>query len=574
MVTLGEVRDLLRRGLDDEARRALDEIADATRRVGIEGEAFEAERLALSGVLALRSGGIAEAARLFECSLAVSPTLDASLNLAAIGLGTGDSEGAARALAAGLRVAPEHPQALILQREVAARSRSRSAAPDAGRPLAIWFCQPRSLPCDARTPLVSPLGGTESALVYLAAALARRGHRVRVYNNCPSPGQFDEVAYRRWEDARADAVLDPPDVLVGIRDWTLVGANRYAPLQLFWTGDAADQPSSHGLGEADSRAAIDLFVFQSGWQERGYRDAFGVPPWRCVRTRLGYAPFILEGASTRPPRMVYTSTPFRGLDLLLEWIPLIRARCPDAELRVCSSMRVYGMDAAEDWARHGALYERARQPGVTLLGSLAQTALAEELAEARVLAYPNRWAETFCIAAIEAEAAGCPVLTSSLGALPETVGDGGICLPGDPRGDAFRDRFVEEAVSLLTDDERWARISGYALRRARRDYAWDGIAAGWERMCRSGLSGEGPLMERVATHAAAGRFELIDRMLAREEPPAAVSGEAWLAVRQLARWMSTPGGAAAPDSRILATIGPLRRLRAFDQWAARAQGQP
>jgi len=45
------------------------------------------------------------------------------------------------------------------------------------------------------------------------------------------------------------------------------------------------------------------------------------------------------------------------------------------------------------------------QSRVELVGSLPQPTLAQELASCRLLAYPNHWPETFCIAAIEAQAA-------------------------------------------------------------------------------------------------------------------------------------------------------------------------
>jgi glycosyltransferase involved in cell wall biosynthesis len=561
--TLALVRDRLRQGHVASAEELFQTVV-------ADQDADDADVLACRGLFELVRGRVEAAGAFFRRSFDIAPTLDASLNLCAIAASAGEMPTALVAMAAALRLAPESPS--VLGRQRALFPPERIPRPTAGTDtLDIWFCQPRSLPCDASTPRTSPLGGTESAALYLADALARRGHHVRVYNNCPAPGDFDGVAYRRWEDARADAVLDPPHVLVAIRDWALIGSNRYAPLQVFWTGDAADQPFARGLEQPEARRAIDLFVFQSAWQEAGFR-ALGVPPWRCLRERYGFAPFVHPAPSLRPRRLVYASTPFRGLDLLLDWFPLIRARCPDAELRVCSSMRVYAVPEEEDRARFGALYARARQPGVTFLGSLPQPALAAELSAARVLAYPNHWPETCCVAAIEALAAGCPVLTSSLGALPETVGEGGICLSGDPRSDSFRDRFVDEAVALLTDDERWSGLSALASRRAHGRYRYEAIAEGWEQLCARALSGESPILERVAAHMAAGRASLVDRLLEKEPRPASVPAETWESLRQLARWLTRPAGFQPPDFRVLAAaVGPLRRLSAFDRWAAQVQ---
>jgi glycosyltransferase involved in cell wall biosynthesis len=386
---------------------------------------------------------------------------------------------------------------------------------------------------------------------------------------------FSGVEYRRWEACRADAVLGPPDVLVAIRDWRVIAANRFAPLQLFWTGDAFDQPFVKGLEVPANRPAIDFAVLQSDWQESTFRGHLGIAPWRCLRTRLGFAPDVgVRRVADLPPRarrLIYTSTPFRGLDLLLSWFPVIRQVCPDAELRVCSSMRVYGVGEQEDRAQFGRLYDLGRQPGVTLLGSLSQPQLADELRQARVLAYPNHWPETFCIAAIEAQASGCPVVTSTLGALPETVGDGGVCVPGDPRSDpAFRDRFIAEVVSMLTDDTRWEGFSRGAMQRSREQYDWRVIAGEWERWCATALSGEDPMVERIARHAGAGRFALLDRLMSREPKPPAVDDAAWQAlVRVLAyRNGSAPAPGEAHWARLVRQLGPIRRIPGFDSWRA------
>jgi hypothetical protein len=209
-------------------------------------------------------------------------------------------------------------------------------------------------------------------------------------------------------------------------------------------------------------------------------------------------------------------------------------------------MQVYGMTEADDRRQFHALYEKTKQPGVNLVGSLPQLELAARLAQARVLAYPNHYAETFCIAAAEAQAAGCAVVTSDRGALPETVADAGICIPGDPRSGAYQRAFVAACVELLTNDERWLAMSERARARAGACYSWPTIAAAWEMTCRAALVDEPPVVARIATHLAAGRTGLAERMLQRETAPTgAVS--AWTALTAFVAWHAGRGDAPTPE---------------------------
>jgi glycosyltransferase involved in cell wall biosynthesis len=256
--------------------------------------------------------------------------------------------------------------------------------------------------------------------------------------------------------------------------------------------------------------------------------------------------------SSRARKLVYLSTPFRGLDVLLDVFPRIRATCTDAELDVFSSMRVYGWTAADDEREFAALYAKARQPGVTLVGTLPQRELADRLQHARVLAYPNHYAETFCIAAIEAQAAGLPVVTTALGALPQTVGEGGICIPGDPRSAAYQNAFVTHCVRLLTDDGHWQAMSGAAVARAWQDYTWPAIAREWEHLCRTGLAAEPSTVQRVAVHLHAGRGALAQKMVEREIAPDGIPDDAWNALRTFTAWRA--GAAEQPPSSALLQV--------------------
>jgi glycosyltransferase involved in cell wall biosynthesis len=357
-----------------------------------------------------------------------------------------------------------------------------------------------------------PLGGSHSALCYLAENLALLGHELRLFN---AVGQVSisrgvtcaplaRIAASAWKEL---------DVVV-LQNWSKLGVElrprlRHDAKLMLWTQHADDQPAMHALSVPEYRDAFDRFVFVSEWQRRRYADVYGIAAEKSkvLRNAIGPA-FEKQLDSAQPkaarPVLAYTSTPFRGLGTLLDLFPAIRAAVPKASLQVYSSMSVYQMPAEQDRARYGQLYDRCRSlEGVEYIGSLPQPELAERLASVAVLAYPNDFAETSCIAVMEALASGCYVVTTRLGALPETTG-GFATLIDPPTGTAeYRQQFTQAVIETLnsfadrpawhTSLERqrhWVREELTWARRALEWQSWlDSLTVGADRLNRRGAEG-------------------------------------------------------------------------------------
>lgn len=277
------------------------------------------------------------------------------------------------------------------------------------------------------TPFRRPLGGMQSGLCYLATELARRGHAVRLLNRTTSPGEALGVRCEAIDlEGIADQLADV-DCVVSIHCDAAQRIRPFARRLILWTGHNVDEPTMAQLRDVSRASLWDHFVFKSEWQARRYLAETAVDPARCHVIGNAVSPAFLQSASRtefffeqqRDPVLHYSSTPFRGLGLLVRAFPFIRQQVPGCTLRVYSSMDVY--QEGDDADPHTALYDLCRNtPGVSYRGSVPQPELADAVRSSDILAYPSTFAETSCVTLMEAMTAGCLTVTSSLGALPET----------------------------------------------------------------------------------------------------------------------------------------------------------
>ena len=280
------------------------------------------------------------------------------------------------------------------------------------------------------TPYERPLGGSQSSMCYLAAELAQLGQSVTIYNGNPTPSESRGVEHRNIDEVMAPGHLNKFDVVVVLNGAVGRALRRDArvsvPLVL-WNQHSHDQPAIQELRRLNERKSWTAFAFVGEWHLANFERLFWIPRERSRVMRNAVSPAFTSQpvpkpwfATGEPPVLFYSSTPFRGLDVLLQAFPAIRAAIPGTRLRVFSSMGVYQVAAEND--EFQGLYQRARQiEGVEYIGSVGQAQLARETASAAALAYPSTFAEAFCITVVETMAVGAAVLTTTLGALPETT---------------------------------------------------------------------------------------------------------------------------------------------------------
>lgn len=198
-----------------------------------------------------------------------------------------------------------------------------------------------------------------------------------------------------------------------------------------------------------SGSRYDAVVAISGWSARFLRDEYGYPPPPVTTIINGWSGEPLPDASDPEAETIVSIgnlRPEKGFDRLLRAFALISESRPDARLRVLGD----GAERERLAAQASALGVEDR---VTWLGW--QPSPWEELSRANVFALASV-IEPLGIAALEAMAAGLPVVAPRVGGLVDVVEDGRTGLltpPGDERA-------MAAALSRLLADPQEAAAMG------------------------------------------------------------------------------------------------------------------
>ncbi|HEY4832074.1 MAG TPA: glycosyltransferase family 4 protein [Waddliaceae bacterium] len=314
-----------------------------------------------------------------------------------------------------------------------------------------------------------PIGGTETAVIRLAEALHLLGQEVYVVTSQPSEATSTRPHYISVTTANK---MEGVDALIVVRGFTGLFTSLHAKKKFFWTGDAWSNLHTVGLGDKRVIQRVDAFLAISQWHAATMCLSSSFPLDKTFVLRNGVHLKYFEGKETRiRKRLIYTSQPNRGLNYLPKIYMELKSLHPTAELHIFNGGILY----SNEWpprSGQGILEHEYRMspfatfPDCHIHGCVKQSELARAMMKSALLVYPSDFEETSCISAMEAQAAGCVVVSSQLAALPETVGDAGILIEGSPQSKSYIRAFIDACDRLLSDDAFFESKSARSLERA------------------------------------------------------------------------------------------------------------
>lgn len=221
-------------------------------------------------------------------------------------------------------------------------------------------------------------------------------------------------------------------------------------INILWQHLPADQPVVQGIRDKYFLRQLDAQVYVSHWQHEKYRYIHQIPLDNAVVIKnaiepIEYVPRKVEDKI----RLIYTSVPYRGLEILLDALELIDRE--DVVLDAYSSMRLYGKDCQQvEGPKYQHILDRAAETkNVVLHDCVSNDEIRSALQRAHIFAYPCIFEETACLSLIEAGAAGCRLVTTNIGALAETGSEFVYLVPMQSSREALASRYAHNLESLI-----------------------------------------------------------------------------------------------------------------------------
>ena len=257
-------------------------------------------------------------------------------------------------------------------------------------------------------------------------------------------------------------------------------------IRVLWLHDLPGDPESDHLKNGGHEKFHQL-VFVSNWQMQRYIEYYGIPWSKCV---------VIENAITPTPRqsikksddvfkIIYHTTPHRGLEILVPVFEKLAEKHTNIELDVYSSFKIYGWDQRDEQFKQ--LFDRCRNhPKINYHGTVSNEEVRKAVAEAHMFAYPSIWVETSCISLMEAMSSECLCIHPNYGALYETSGGTTMMYQmQDKLHDHAQalynhmDSAIELATGQARDEDLVRNIKGLQKGYVDLRYNWDKVTNLW-----------------------------------------------------------------------------------------------
>lgn len=330
------------------------------------------------------------------------------------------------------------------------------------------------------------IGGSETCAALLAKEFYLRGYRAVIIGDCLGmEGVIDGVEYihhTRWDAFKATNYIDYfiSSRRVGPLGHPIKNGKNYVWSHDIFIPEAVNQKLPH-------IEKVNKFICLSPWHVQFFSQHHQIPTSKIYiqGNGLDISRYATYNPSMKDPyRLIYSSSPDRGLLTLLKQFSILKKNYPQLNLHIYYGF--FNWKSAIEQRKNPNELEHLRQieeylkqEGVVYHDRVSQKELAEAQMQSALWVYPTEFNETYCITAIEAMMAGAVPVCTNLAALSSTVPDNCGIKVSTP------DECLLAAKTLLGNPalQEEYRVAG-------RNYVsgacgWDRVADHWIQMFKS-----------------------------------------------------------------------------------------
>lgn len=263
-------------------------------------------------------------------------------------------------------------------------------------------------------------------------------------------------------------------------------------IRIYWLHDLPNDPETNHLRDENSRNRFHKIVYCGNWQMNAYQMQLGVPMnnHSCViDTAIDPFPAISKPDPKEELRLVYTSTPQRGLELLLPVFEELCKKHDNIVLDVFSSFKIYGWEDGDNPFKE--LFDRCENhPQINYHGFAPNEVVRETVAKAHIFAYPSIWMECNSRSLIEAMSAGCVCVHPNFAGLSDTSGGLTVQYQWDHDKSVHANLFyavLDDTINKIRNNDM-SNYLNFVKAYADYRYNWDRVANQWNALCQSLLN--------------------------------------------------------------------------------------
>lgn len=320
-----------------------------------------------------------------------------------------------------------------------------------------------------------PTGGILNSMTLIPEFLAEQGHEVYVNSTYEKSEIVNKVHYVQTGEniGKWDVVVFNRNVLP--KEFVLYSKSIGAKV-VWWLHDIVQLTYL----KDDAFMYVDKVIALSDYCKKTYTDFYDIAPEKVVVIPNGVDKkvFYPGKPEQRNRNMVMmASALIKGYTPIPTVFDNLKRHNPDIDFRIYSSQKLHGFENNRD---QQAFLDRMEKEGAHVYHPVSQEVLANLLRQAHCLLMPNTYPEICSNLLLQAQASGCPVVTSNIGSAPEfiTNGETGLYTTKYAPHDLFS--WVVEFTNLVLDVYLDTNLSTKISTNSPKDVkSWEQIGGIW-----------------------------------------------------------------------------------------------